>query len=155
MEKVCTNKNHSYKHNEQINKQNINNSECFGVKYVKIFPEMTSQYFFFLNIVLVTVDVMYYFYQFATTCSQSGHRDLLPDTKFSPLKNMFLLSICYPPSLDGNFIMHAFEQVLSNASAKWSRLPEKKHKSPPLANRLSVLQKSRCLKIVTYVSINL
>ena len=43
MEKVCTNKNHSYKHNEQINKQNINNSECFGVKYVKIYPEMTSQ----------------------------------------------------------------------------------------------------------------
>jgi hypothetical protein len=25
MEKVCTNKNHSYKHNEQINKQNIDN----------------------------------------------------------------------------------------------------------------------------------
>ena len=36
-------KNHSYKHNEQINKQNIDNSECFGVKYVKIYPEMTSQ----------------------------------------------------------------------------------------------------------------
>jgi hypothetical protein len=43
MEKLCTNKNHSYKHNEQINKQNIDNSECFGVKYVKIYPEMTSQ----------------------------------------------------------------------------------------------------------------
>jgi hypothetical protein len=42
MEKLCTNKNHSYKH-EQINKQNIDNSECFGVKYVKIYPEMTSQ----------------------------------------------------------------------------------------------------------------
>jgi hypothetical protein len=28
MEKLCTNKNHSYKHNEQINKQNIDNSEC-------------------------------------------------------------------------------------------------------------------------------
>jgi hypothetical protein len=27
MEKLCTNKNHSYKHNEQINKQNIDNSE--------------------------------------------------------------------------------------------------------------------------------
>jgi hypothetical protein len=25
MEKLCTNKNHSYKHNEQINKQNIDN----------------------------------------------------------------------------------------------------------------------------------
>jgi hypothetical protein len=47
MEKWCTNKNHSYKHNEQINKQNIHNSECFisifGVKYVKIYPEITSQ----------------------------------------------------------------------------------------------------------------
>jgi hypothetical protein len=32
-----------YKHNEQINKQNIDNSKCFGVKYVKIYPEMTSQ----------------------------------------------------------------------------------------------------------------
>jgi hypothetical protein len=46
MEKLCTNKNHSYKHNEQINKQNVDNSECFGVKYVKIYPEMTSQYCF-------------------------------------------------------------------------------------------------------------
>jgi hypothetical protein len=42
-DKLCTNKNHSYKHNEQINKQNIDNSECFGSKYVKIYPEMTSQ----------------------------------------------------------------------------------------------------------------
>ena len=41
--KLCTNKNHSYKHNEQINSQNIDNSECFGVKCVKIYPEMTSQ----------------------------------------------------------------------------------------------------------------
>ena len=39
MEKLCTNKNR----NEQINKQNIDNSECFGVKFVKIYPEMTSQ----------------------------------------------------------------------------------------------------------------
>jgi hypothetical protein len=31
MEKLCTNKNHSYKHNEEINKQNIDNSECCGV----------------------------------------------------------------------------------------------------------------------------
>ena len=46
MEKLCTNKNHSYKHNEQLIKQNIENSQCFGVKYVKIYPEMTSQYFF-------------------------------------------------------------------------------------------------------------
>ena len=43
MEKFCTNKNNSYKHNEQINKQNIDNSECCGVKYIKIYPEMTSQ----------------------------------------------------------------------------------------------------------------
>jgi hypothetical protein len=28
---------------EQINKQNIDNFECFGVKFVKIYPEMTSQ----------------------------------------------------------------------------------------------------------------
>ena len=35
-------KNHSYKHNEQINNQNKDNSECFGVKF-KIYPEMTSQ----------------------------------------------------------------------------------------------------------------
>ena len=45
MEKLCTNKNHSYKHNEQINKQNIDNSECLGVRYVNIYPEMTSQSF--------------------------------------------------------------------------------------------------------------
>ena len=43
MEKLCTNKNRSYKHNEQINKQNIDNSKCFGVKFVIIYPEMTSQ----------------------------------------------------------------------------------------------------------------
>ena len=35
MEKLCTNQNHSYKDNEQIHKQNIYNSECFGVKFVK------------------------------------------------------------------------------------------------------------------------
>ena len=39
MGKLCTNKNRSYKHNEQINKQNID----FGVKFVKIYREMTSQ----------------------------------------------------------------------------------------------------------------
>ena len=53
MFKLCTNKNHSYKHNEQINSQYIDNSECFGVQFVKIYPEMTSQYFSFLNMVLV------------------------------------------------------------------------------------------------------
>ena len=41
--KLWTNKNHSYKHNEQINNQNIDNSECFGVKLVKIYPELTLQ----------------------------------------------------------------------------------------------------------------
>jgi hypothetical protein len=34
---------HHIKHNEQINKQNIDNFECVGVKFVKIYPEMTSQ----------------------------------------------------------------------------------------------------------------
>ena len=48
MEKLCTNKNHSYKHNEQINKQNIENSECFGVKMLKLISQL-----FFLNMVLV------------------------------------------------------------------------------------------------------
>jgi len=51
--KLCANKNHSYKHNEQINNQNIDNFECFGVKFVKIYPEMTSKYFFWKNMVLV------------------------------------------------------------------------------------------------------
>ena len=54
MEKFCTNKNRSYEHNEQINKQNIDNSECCGVKFVKIYPEMTSQYFFDKNMVFFT-----------------------------------------------------------------------------------------------------
>ena len=40
---LCANTNHPCKHNEQINNQNINNFECFGVKFVKIYPEMTSQ----------------------------------------------------------------------------------------------------------------
>ena len=43
MFKLYTNENHSYRHHEQINDQNINNSECFGVKIVKIYAEMTSQ----------------------------------------------------------------------------------------------------------------
>jgi hypothetical protein len=32
-----------HKRNEQINNQNINNSECYGVKIFKIYPEMISQ----------------------------------------------------------------------------------------------------------------
>ena len=47
MEQLCTNKNHSYKHNEQINKQNIDNSECFGAKYVEMYPEMIFLHFFY------------------------------------------------------------------------------------------------------------
>jgi hypothetical protein len=43
MFKLCTNKNHSYKHNEQINSQTIDNSECFGVKFVKIYPEFGAE----------------------------------------------------------------------------------------------------------------
>jgi hypothetical protein len=43
MEKLWTNKNHLYNDDEQISKQNIDNSVGFGVKYVKIYPEMTSQ----------------------------------------------------------------------------------------------------------------
>jgi hypothetical protein len=38
-----------HKHNEQINNQNINNSECFGVKFVKIYPEIKK----IKNVVLV------------------------------------------------------------------------------------------------------
>jgi hypothetical protein len=30
-------------HNDQINNQNIDKTECFGVKFVKIYPEMASQ----------------------------------------------------------------------------------------------------------------
>jgi hypothetical protein len=43
MEKLCTNKNRSYKHNEQINEQNIDNSECFDIQFVLFYSEMTSQ----------------------------------------------------------------------------------------------------------------
>jgi hypothetical protein len=35
--RLWTNENHSYKHNEQINNPNIDNSECFGVKSVNIY----------------------------------------------------------------------------------------------------------------------
>jgi len=43
MEKLCTNKNRSYKQNEQINKQNIDNAKYFGIKFVLFYPEITSQ----------------------------------------------------------------------------------------------------------------
>ena len=51
MFKLCTNKNHSYKHNGQINNQNIDNSECFGVKFVKIYPEMNFEKIWFWFII--------------------------------------------------------------------------------------------------------
>ena len=59
MEKVCTNKNHSYKHNEQINKQNIDNFECFGVKFVKIYPEMT--FMVLVDYIWIFFDIFQYF----------------------------------------------------------------------------------------------
>jgi hypothetical protein len=34
---------HQEKVQNKQNNQNIDNSECFGVKFVKIYPEMTSQ----------------------------------------------------------------------------------------------------------------
>jgi hypothetical protein len=40
--KLCTNKNHSYKHNEQINKQIIDNSERCGAKYDHHFDCISS-----------------------------------------------------------------------------------------------------------------
>jgi hypothetical protein len=43
-----------------INNQNIDNSECFGVKFVKIYPEITSQYFFEKNMVLVDYIVIFF-----------------------------------------------------------------------------------------------
>ena len=53
MFKLCTNKNHWYKHNEQINNQNINNSECFGVKFVKNLSRNDFTIIFGNNMVLV------------------------------------------------------------------------------------------------------
>ena len=65
MFKLCTNKNHSYKHNEQINSQNIDNSEYFGVKFVEIYPEMTSQYILEKNMVLVDyIGIFVYMWQY-------------------------------------------------------------------------------------------
>jgi hypothetical protein len=45
----CKNKTLLKGQNEQINNQNIDNSECFGVKFVKIYPKMTSQLFIFFK----------------------------------------------------------------------------------------------------------
>ena len=45
MERLCTNKNHSYKHNEQINKQNIDNSERFGVNMLKFIQNNFTIFF--------------------------------------------------------------------------------------------------------------
>ena len=52
MFKLCTNKNNS--------NQNIDNSDCFGIKFVKIYPEITSQYFFKKNMVLVDYIGIYF-----------------------------------------------------------------------------------------------
>jgi hypothetical protein len=69
MFRLCTNKNHSYKHNEQISSQYIDNVECVGVKCVKIYPEMTSQFFFLKNMVLVDYIGIFFF-----TCGNTfGH----------------------------------------------------------------------------------
>jgi hypothetical protein len=43
MFKLCTNKNHPYKQNEQINSQTIDNSECFGVKFAKIYDNKIAK----------------------------------------------------------------------------------------------------------------
>jgi hypothetical protein len=47
----------------------------------------------------------------ATTCSQPGHRDLLPDTKFAPLKNIILTVDLLPTEKMGN-----------TCSDTWSRM---------------------------------
>jgi hypothetical protein len=52
MEKLCTSKNQSYKYNEQINKQNIDNSECFGVTFVKIYPEIKIWFWLIIYVFL-------------------------------------------------------------------------------------------------------
>jgi hypothetical protein len=46
----------------------MDNSECFGVQFVKIYPEMTSQYFFRTNMVLVD-----YIVTFITCADTFGH----------------------------------------------------------------------------------
>jgi hypothetical protein len=72
MDKLCTSKKQSYKHNEQINKQNIDNSECIGVTFVKIYPEKTSQWkkykIWFWLIIYVFFDIFQYFWQMTVFC---------------------------------------------------------------------------------------
>jgi len=46
MFKLYANKNHPCRHDERMNNQNINDSECFGVEFVEVCPEVTSQWFF-------------------------------------------------------------------------------------------------------------
>ena len=93
MEQFCTNKNYSYKHNEQINKQNIDNSECFGVKYVKMYPEMTSQWFFEKNMVLV--DYIGIFLHFRILLTDDGVLRISCKKQYwlSVTSNLFLLYI--------------------------------------------------------------
>jgi len=46
----------------------MDNSECFGVKFVEIYPEMTSQYMFLKNMVFVD-----YIRIFFTCANTFGH----------------------------------------------------------------------------------
>ena len=63
--KLCTNKNHSYKHNEQINKQNIHNSECFGVNLLKSFMKWLHNNFLKENMALVHyIGIFFYMRQY-------------------------------------------------------------------------------------------
>jgi hypothetical protein len=65
MEKLCTNKNHSYKHNEQINNQNIDNAKCFGVKFAKNLYRNDFTIIFRKNMVLVEyIGIFFYIYQY-------------------------------------------------------------------------------------------
>jgi hypothetical protein len=60
--------------NEEISKPNIENSECFGVKFAKIYPEMTSQFNFFLNMVLVDyIGILYFGETYYHNCMCYNH----------------------------------------------------------------------------------
>jgi hypothetical protein len=50
---LCTDRNHSYRRGERMNRQSMDSSECLGVKYVGIFPEVASRWFFGGSMVLV------------------------------------------------------------------------------------------------------
>jgi hypothetical protein len=44
---------HSYRRGERMNRQSMDSSECLGVRYVVIFPEVASRWFFGGSMVLV------------------------------------------------------------------------------------------------------